>query len=517
VADEFQGMAVPEGDPDGLAQAATGFNSVAASTAVAATRLDAMPSQAGSWIGRASVAHASMCLTNAAAARQAGEAATIVTVAAERYAKELEIARRRARLAIRDARDAQERIDRAEDDISDAQGRAAEASRRIEWANHVLMVTSAAGEPSPAAEADLAAAGRDLDRAQDDERQAQRRLERAQDDLDDAKERWREADQDAKDAARAASAGFAQAAALLPSFITPPPPAPPPPPEEDQPWWKDAAGWAGDQVTGFGSGAWESVKGLGSAGAMVYRASPVNALIDRDSFTNQWEQLGQGAQYAWDNPGEFAKQVVNAEDLANGRIGEWLGGLAPDAVLAVTTAGTGVAVTRGARVAKVIEKGTPPPSTVVKVGGRNPINSRYAGQKFPLPEELASKYKKGVTFRETGFPEFTRYREGHAVIDGLTGRIDTDSRMANKAVGIDDTPEGWTWHHVEDGRTLELVPTDLHAAVRHTGGAATIRHGQVGEIPIVRVPRAWSWGTGATFGLGSEGASRAPALVGEGG
>jgi hypothetical protein len=517
VADEFQGMGVPEGDPDGLAQAATGFNSVAASTAIAATQLDAMPSRAGSWIGQASVAHASMCLTNAAAARQAGEAATIVTLAAERYAKDLQIARRRARIAIRDARDAQERIDRAKDDISDAQGRAQEATRRIDWANHVLMVTSAAGEPSPAAEADLAAAGRDLDRAQEDERAARRRLERAEDDLDDAKRRWREADQDAKDAARAASTGFAQAAAVLPSFIAPPPPPPSAPPEEDKPWWEDAAGWTGDQFVGFGSGAWEGVKGLGSAGVMVYRASPVNALIDRDSFTNQWDQLGQGAQYAWDNPGEFAKQVVNYEDLSNGRVGEWLGGLAPDAVIGVATAGTGVAVTRGARVAKVIEKGTPPPSTVLKVGDRNPINSRYAGQKYPLPDDLAAQYPKGVTFRETGFPEFTRYKEADAVIDGLSGDIRIDERLANNAAGLPSKPEGWTWHHVEDGRTMELIPSDLHNAVRHTGGAATIRHGQVGDIPIVKVPRAWSWGTGATFGLGSEGASRAPALVGEGG
>jgi hypothetical protein len=514
MADDFQGMSVPEGDPDGLAQAASGFASVAASTAIAATRLDAMPSQAGSWIGQASVAHASMCLTSASAARQAGEAATIVTLASERYAKQLQMARRRARIAIRDAREAQERIDRAKDEISDAQGRATDASRRIEWANHALMVSSASGEPSPAAEAELAAAGADLDRAQEDEQRARRQLERAEDDLEQAKRRWREADQDAKDAAKAAAGGFAQAAALLPTFMAPPPPAAPPAPEEDKPWWQDAAGWTGDQFTGFGKGAWEGVKGLGSAGAMVYRASPVNALIDQDSFTKQWDQLGQGAQYAWDNPGEFAKQVVNAEDLANGRIGEWLGGLAPDAALAAVTAGSGVAVTRGARVAKVIEKGTPPPATVVKVGGRNPINSRYAGQKFPLPDDLAAQYPKGVTFRETGFPEFTRYKEAGVVIDGLTGDVRIDGRLANQANNMPGTPEGWTWHHVEDGRTMELIPSDLHNAVRHTGGAATIRHGQVGDVPIVKVPRSWAWGPGAAVGLGSAGAGQAPALVG---
>ena len=64
---------------------------------------------------------------------------------------------------------------------------------------------------------------------------------------------------------------------------------------------------------------------------------------------------------------------------------------------------------------------------------------------------------------------------------------------------------------------MELIPSDLHNAVRHTGGAATIRHGQVGEIPIVKVPRAWAWGPGAAAGLGSESLSQAPALVGGGG
>ncbi|RYF56710.1 MAG: HNH endonuclease [Comamonadaceae bacterium] len=34
---------------------------------------------------------------------------------------------------------------------------------------------------------------------------------------------------------------------------------------------------------------------------------------------------------------------------------------------------------------------------------------------------------------------------------------------------------GYTWHHVEDGHTLQLVPSDIHAAVRHTGGIAVLK------------------------------------------
>lgn len=513
--DDFQGMSIPAGDPEGVARAATGFSAVAAGTAVAATRLEAMPTMVGSWVGGASVAHATMCLNNAGAARQAAEAATIVVRASDRYADELRDARRDARHAIHDAREAQDRIDAAKADIADAQGRLADANRRIDAASHILAISSVGGNPSPTAEADLSAASADADRAAEDERRARRALQRAEDDLAEAKRRWHKADQAAKDAARAAAAGFSQAAAMLPSWVTPPPPAKAPV-EDHRHWWQKAADYAWDQTKGLGKGAWEGVKGLGDAAAMGYRASPLNALVDPDSFAKQWTQLGQGALYAYHHPGDFAKMAINYDDLSHGRIGEWLGNLAPDVALAIGTAGVGTAASRSARVAKAIEKGAEIPTTVRRVGGRLPINARYAGKGFPLSPELAAKYPKGVTFRSTGFPAFTPYREAHAVVQGLTGDIRIDSRIANTATSLPSTPEGWTWHHVEDGRTMELVPSDLHGYVRHTGGAAVIRHGEVGQIPVVKVPKPWSWGSGATAGAGSALFGQTPALAGGG-
>ena len=509
-------MSVPEGDPDAVARAATGFASVAAGTAVAATKLEAMPAQTGMWIGGASVAHATMCLSNAGAARQAGDAATIVVRAAERYSEDLREARHDARVAIRDARDAQDRIDKAKDEIADAQGRLADAIRRIDTATHILALTSVAGEPSAAAQAELDAASADAERAQEDERRARRELTRAEHDLDDAKRRWRKADEAAREAARAAAAGFSQANAMLPTWVVPPPPAKAPP-KDDRPWWQKAPGWTWSQVKGLGKGAWEGTKGLGEAAAMGYRASALNALIDRDSFEKQWQQLGQGASYAWHHPGDFAKQAINADDLAHGRFGEWLGNLAPDVALAFGTAGTGTVASRSARIAKTIEKGAEIPSTVRRIGGRLPINARYAGKPFPLSPELAARFPKGVTFRETGFPAFTPHRSEHIVASGLTGDIGIDSRIANRAVDLPRTPEGWTWHHVEDGRTMELIPRDLHEYVRHTGGAAAIRHGEVGQIPVVKPPRSWSWGSGFGAGAGSELFGQTPAMAGSGG
>lgn len=33
-------------------------------------------------------------------------------------------------------------------------------------------------------------------------------------------------------------------------------------------------------------------------------------------------------------------------------------------------------------------------------------------------------------------------------------------------------PDGWTWPHKEDGTTMELIPSDLHNDVPHSGGVS---------------------------------------------
>jgi filamentous hemagglutinin len=114
------------------------------------------------------------------------------------------------------------------------------------------------------------------------------------------------------------------------------------------------------------------------------------------------------------------------------------------------------------------------------VGGRNPINSGYAGQTYPLenlPVDLQVKYPNSVQFTSAGFPDFSPYSQAEVQLDGLTGNYANDSAMANEAVDLDATPDGYVWHHVEDGQTMQLIPQDLHNAVRHTGGSAVIRYG----------------------------------------
>lgn len=114
------------------------------------------------------------------------------------------------------------------------------------------------------------------------------------------------------------------------------------------------------------------------------------------------------------------------------------------------------------------------------------INSQYAGKNYQLKDKaLAKKYPKGVDFTADGFPDFKPYAKmkvsfkppsaaSKAAGTCLTGG-DHDFVMANKAAGFSSTPKGYTWHHCEDMQTLQLIPTDLHMAVRHTGGASLIR------------------------------------------
>lgn len=106
-------------------------------------------------------------------------------------------------------------------------------------------------------------------------------------------------------------------------------------------------------------------------------------------------------------------------------------------------------------------------SGIQRVGGRNPINYKYAGQ----------AHSSGVKFTRQGFPNFSPHAKASVDLRGLTGNLTKDAAMANKAIGISRTPNGFIWHHVENGTTMQLVPAKIHQAVGHTGGAAVIRHG----------------------------------------
>ena len=79
-----------------------------------------------------------------------------------------------------------------------------------------------------------------------------------------------------------------------------------------------------------------------------------------------------------------------------------------------------------------------------------------------------------VTYSKQGFPSFSAYASWRGKVKGLTGRS-SDADLSNRQAGFISTPEGYVWHHVEDGETMELVPADVHRIFTHTGGAAPKR------------------------------------------
>lgn len=94
-----------------------------------------------------------------------------------------------------------------------------------------------------------------------------------------------------------------------------------------------------------------------------------------------------------------------------------------------------------------------------------------------------------------GRPNFSKWVKGEVEIN-VIGDNNKDFGAADKAFAIQ---QNWlkkngqpnasdseryrksnklTWHHNEDGMTMQLVPTDLHANIPHEGGASKVRNSQ---------------------------------------
>jgi DNase/tRNase domain of colicin-like bacteriocin len=115
------------------------------------------------------------------------------------------------------------------------------------------------------------------------------------------------------------------------------------------------------------------------------------------------------------------------------------------------------------------------------VAGQLPRNHEFAGKYFPS-DRLPSAYRQqGLRFTEAGYPDFSPYAKTlpngrKSVQIKYTGSRRADFAEANAKAGYKDTPDLFTWHHHEDGKTMILVPEDLHGVVEHTGGVATYKH-----------------------------------------
>ncbi len=122
--------------------------------------------------------------------------------------------------------------------------------------------------------------------------------------------------------------------------------------------------------------------------------------------------------------------------------------------------------------------------------GNGPWNPNQSGMDADKVKEIESiTHGKPITFKE-GYPDLSEYTYQAKGVDGKTisgdveiqmsrtGDREKDFAMARKAMadklGLDEfeEPRNLTWHHVEDGTTMQLVPKQLHKNVPHTGGVS---------------------------------------------
>lgn len=65
-------------------------------------------------------------------------------------------------------------------------------------------------------------------------------------------------------------------------------------------------------------------------------------------------------------------------------------------------------------------------------------------------------YLKGDKFTEDGFSDFTPHAIHSVELSKVGPTRQADSAAANKAAGLAKTPKGYTWHHAENGTTMQL-------------------------------------------------------------
>ena len=100
-----------------------------------------------------------------------------------------------------------------------------------------------------------------------------------------------------------------------------------------------------------------------------------------------------------------------------------------------------------------------PPGTTIR-------NKALAGKNHPVT---------GIPFDAQGFPDFSGVAVKTVTVPQTGTR--SDETAANKAAGLSNTPDLYTWHHHQNGYTMQLVPTDIHYKTGHTGGPG------VGNLP----------------------------------
>jgi uncharacterized protein YukE len=507
--DSVEGITVPQGDPDALRTSASQLQGVSTQLEDQASRLRSMPSFMGPWAGPGSSAFAQLTGVQSADVGRTGTSMFMASLTVSETADSLEDAQRAAEKAIDRARTARHEIDRAKEDIRRAVADQATARDRMATAalarsaarltagNPLLDPGGVAAAAADAADREYRAAEHDLHAAEGRERRARVRLKDAEDDLEQARKDGADAAQDAEDSALV----LQMALRTLPVGALDIPGAP------AYATMADDAGVPRPVVRDVPIEEMEPPKGWWGPFKTIYKIGRGEVTVLHGTY-----QLGKGAYEHPDQvPGALwntgknmathpiasGKAIIGYDELAHGRYADWVGQMG---IGALAGGGFGEAAARGTRLTRVMGE----PKLLPTLGPRAAVNGRaFAGRRIDFTREdlgarpgtkvkpldpdvraqLARAYPRGVRYTRAGHPIFTPYAEKRVVVDGLNGKDRTaDNRLANQAIGEPGTeaPAGYRWHHVEDGKTMELVPKLLHEKVRHTGGASAIEHGQIG-------------------------------------
>ncbi len=125
-------------------------------------------------------------------------------------------------------------------------------------------------------------------------------------------------------------------------------------------------------------------------------------------------------------------------------------------------------------------------------GGERANSNWYPDPKTETGQEvLKATGGKPINFKE-GYPDFSPYamdigggKKARFEIE-MQGNTTSDMKNARDAMrrelkdpnwpGVKgrNAPEGWTWHHNEDGITMELIPSDLNNNIPHSGGESLV-------------------------------------------
>lgn len=98
----------------------------------------------------------------------------------------------------------------------------------------------------------------------------------------------------------------------------------------------------------------------------------------------------------------------------------------------------------------------------------NPGNGTYTAP----GGDNAYKFKEGYPdFDDDSMKQYLHPDAQDGVAIEMTGTRRHDDELANTAAGFDSTPDGYTWHHGDDGTSMYLVEESAHRdVVPHTGG-----------------------------------------------